>query len=224
MKTIKCLMSAMALGLVSICVNAQITLEEPKLQTFSCPKVKPLAAKDIAVEDYYEHYLKYVKYLGRVARGKIATKDAIEIAKELREQYKELDYISRNMSDLIVFNDLVLQSFSSYDGFNGLNTQLAEDIARLQRAETLIRLFQNSTLCVSPSQSRKNQFELHFYGVKRSQCKRMLKNTKTYAAGILVNGSSGNQCVDDHTSVALRGWTLWSDLGRNHVTLVFQRW
>jgi len=127
------------------------------------------------------------------------------------------------MSDLIDFRYTILSLYSNNNGFTGLNTKVAADVAASIHASSLSRLFQNSTLCVAPSQTAKNQFELHFYGVKMQQCERMVRHTINFAQDILVNGKSNGECVSDHKGEPLRKWAFWSDLGKNQVTIIFQR-
>jgi hypothetical protein len=227
MKFTKSLTVGLIIALSNTSAFSQINIDPPKEPQFVCPVIEPLESDAIDIYKHYDHYIKqvrgYVKYLGKVTQGQFSPTQVITIFDILKEQYKEFDYISENMADLIDFRNTILALYPNYDGFRGLNTKVATDVANSIRASSLNRLFQNSTLCVAPSQTAKNQFELHFYGVKMQQCERMFRHAGNFAHDILVNGKPHNECLRDHKGQAIRKWALWSNLGKNQVTLVFQR-
>jgi len=143
----------MAAGFILALTNTNTTIDQiitrkPKEPEFTCPIIEPLKATEIDKYEYFDHYLKqakgYGKYLGGVVQGKFSPAQAKTIFDILKEQYKEYDYMSQNMSDLIDFRYTILSLYSNNNGFTGLNTKVAADVAASIHASSLSRLFQNS--------------------------------------------------------------------------------
>ena len=206
---------------------AQISIEDKKPVESICPIISPLSIQDIKTYDYYDHYVlkvrQYVEYLGDVTRGEFSPIQAYTIYDLLNEQYKIYSYISEDMADLIVLVDDIRTLYSSSSNFSGLNTKVAANLAKPSVTPKLNKLFQTSTICVGPSPKFQNQFEVHFYGVKQRQCELMVRHTINYAKDVFVNGYTKSECLSDHRGDAIKKWTLWSNLGKNQVTLTFAK-
>lgn len=191
-----------------------------------CPVVKPQFDSNMDVPEYFNTYLRpvreYTNYIGNLVKGKAPGPMHINAMYQiLREQYTTLNHLTKNTADINDFVNDISRSYYNNVGFVGLNTHTAAMIARAANQASLVDLFNLGTLCVIPSSSNAEAFEMNFYGVRQKDCQGMTRFEGLYASTMLVNGKPSLECVADLKASAIRPYMLWSNLGQNQVTLVF---
>lgn len=198
-------------------------LQSPK---GSCPIIQPapLTMVDDAISAY-EHYISPWRRTVKIGRALLIPTDVKGKKKLLNEIYDSYQMATRNnMVGLISLVDGVRQAYERQASFAGLNTSTAMTLAGVRRNDEQYRILGQTAICAEALPENNAFFVVHFYGVKKSNCEKMISSVTWLAKGVRVNQIDGPTCTEDHHGGQGRKfWHLWSSYGRNQVSLIFSK-